>query len=83
VIRPEQATGLGARTGVRDSNRANLVNLVTTLELFDSQFGSSESAIDTARSKRSEMPPVRGVLVILRKWLAVRDDFRNWLIHAA
>jgi hypothetical protein len=68
VIRPEQATTTGTQPGpgrgVRDSNRANLVNLVTTLELFDSQFGSSESAIDTASSKRSEPPPNRGVLMI-------------------
>jgi hypothetical protein len=52
-------------------------------DLREAHFGDGLGGIAGTSSKDSEVSRERGVARFVRKWLSVRDDFRNWLIRAA
>src|SRR5204863_9134123 len=55
-------------------------NALKTRELETFGCDVETQLLPTGSSKRAELPSCPGVRAVLMNWLAVRDDFRNWLI---
>jgi hypothetical protein len=71
------------KTSVWDSNHAICAKALTMFALRDVARQRASPVLKGSRNQNAHRLAASGVGVFVRKWLGVRDDFRNYLITAA